>query len=298
MILDRNIRNAVQTIMFDTFSCSSLVGKMIVVKITMKNILITGSTDGIGKLAATMLAKEGHIVYVHGRSAVKVSATITELKFETKNDSLFGFVADFSDLDSVKKMAQEIKEQVLEIDVLINNAGVFKNVNACTKDGLDFRFVVNYLAPYLLTKEILPLLKKGSASRIINLSSAAQADISYEAMMGKKNISANESYAQSKLALTMWSFCLAKELNDVSVVAVNPGSLLNTKMAYEAFVQHWAPAEKGADILYSLALSEKHNGISGKYFDNDKGDYASAHPLIYNETAMNELIDFTNKLID
>lgn len=260
-----------------------------------KTILITGSTDGIGLLAAINLAREGHIIYVHGRNEEKVSATISEIRSITKNEMVNGFVADFSDLDAVKIMAQQVKEQVSQLDVLINNAGIFKSTESLNKDGLDLRFVVNYLAPFVLTNELIPLLKKGRGSRIINLSSAAQSAISYEAMKGKEGISVNESYSQSKLALTMWSFRLAGELDGISVVAVNPGSLLNTKMVKEAFGQHWAPADKGADILYDLAISEEHQGMSGKYFDNDSGAYAKANQLSYNEIAINELIDFTKE---
>ncbi|MDE5417896.1 SDR family NAD(P)-dependent oxidoreductase [Labilibaculum sp. DW002] len=264
----------------------------------VKNILITGSTDGIGKLVAAMFAKEGHTVYVHGRSQEKVNATISELKGLTKNESIHGFVADLSDLDAVKKMVLQVNDEVSHIDILINNAGVFKTPFSVNRNGLDLRFVVNYLAPYLLTKGLTPLIKKGSNARIINLSSAAQAPVSYDAIVGKKEVSVNEFYAISKLALTMWSFRLAKELEDIAVIAVNPGSLLNTKMANEAYGQHWSPANKGSNILYDLAVSEDHKGITGKYFDNDNGVYAKAHPDAYNETAINELIDFTNKLID
>lgn len=263
----------------------------------MKNILITGSTDGIGKLAATMLAKEGHTIFVHGRSTEKVNATIAEIKATTKNENVSGFVADFSDLDAVKVMAQQVNEQVSHIDVLINNAGVFKSTVLLNKNGYDLRFVVNYLAPFLLTQLILPLVEKGSEPRIINLSSAAQSAISYDAMQGKEVVSLNESYAQSKLALTMWSFYLAKQLKNISVIAVNPGSLLNTKMANEAYGQHWSPAEKGADILFELAISEEHKNVTGKYFDNDNGVYANAHPHAYSAAAINQLIDFTDKLI-
>lgn len=264
----------------------------------IKNILITGSTDGIGKLVAIKLAKDGHSIYVHGRNEEKVDTAISEIRSKSGNDKVHGFVADLSDLDAVKKMAQQVRDQVSQIDVLINNAGVFKTLNFYTKDGLDLRFVVNYLAPFLLTKELLPLVKKENEARIINLSSAAQADISYEAMIGKEKISFNESYAQSKLALTMWSFHLAKELEGIAIIAVNPGSLLNTKMANAAYGQYWSPANKGADILYDLAVSEDHKAISGKYFDNDKGEYANAHPHAYDELEINKLIDFTNKLID
>jgi len=264
----------------------------------MKHILITGSTDGIGKLVAIKLAKDGHRIYIHGRSQEKIRAAISEIKEESKNENVSGFVADFSDMDAVKKMAKQVNNEVSHLDILINNAGVFKTPNLLNKDGFDLRFVVNYLAPYLLTKEILPILKKGTETRIINLSSAAQAPVSYNAMLGKTNVTLNESYAQSKLALTMWSFDLAKQLKDIAVIAVNPGSLLNTKMANEAYGEHWSPAEKGSDILYDLAVSDKHAGITGKYFDNDNGVYANAHSDAYNEEAIIELIKFSDKLID
>ena len=262
-----------------------------------KNILITGSTDGIGKLVATRLAEEGHNVCVHGRSAEKVEAVVTELKTQAKNENIKGFVADFSDLDAVKKMSTQILEQVDHLDILINNAGVFKSPVAKTKEGYDLRMVVNYLAPYLLTRELMPLLEKGKQTRVVNLSSAAQAPVALEVILGQQEVSINESYAQSKLALTMWSFDLAKKKKRIAVIAVNPGSLLNTKMANEAYGQHWSPAEKGSDILYDLAVKEIHRGVTGKYFDNDNGLYALAHPDAYNEGLIEQLMTQTEALV-
>lgn len=263
-----------------------------------KIVLITGSTDGIGKLAAINFAKLGHSVYLHGRNKEKLNAAITEVKEKSQSVTVDGFIADLSDLTAVQKMADEVKNKLTHIDVLINNAGVFKSSVTRTKEGLDLCFTVNYLAPYLLTSELLLLLEKGSDSRIINLSSAAQSKISYDAMLGKQSISINESYAQSKLAITMWSNYLAKQVKSIEVIAVNPGSLLNTKMANEAYGQHWSPAEKGSDILVDLALAEEHKGHNGDYFDNDSGAYASAHPDTYNEKAVGQLIEFTNQLIN
>ncbi len=262
-----------------------------------KTILITGSTDGIGKLTALKLACDGHIVYLHGRNKEKLESAIAEIKTKSNNNNVFGFVADFSSLEAVKQMAQEVKEQVSRLDILINNAGVFISRSALSTDGYDLRFAVNFLAPFVLTNELLPLIKSGTDARVINLSSAAQSGISYDAMLGKQNVNANASYAQSKLALTMWSFHLAALVNDITVIAVNPGSLLNTKMAKEAYGQHWASADKGADILFDLALSERHKLHSGDYFDNDAGEYGKAHSDAYNNNAVKQLIDFTNKLI-
>lgn len=180
---------------------------------------------------------------------------------------------------------------------MINNAGVFKSPVNFTKDNLDIRFVVNYLASYVLTNKILPLLKNGTNSRVVNLSSAAQSAVKKGALLGKANVPVSEAYAQSKLALTMWSFYLAKQEPDVSIVAVNPGSLLNTRMTNEADGQHWSPAEKGSDILYDLAISNKYADASGKYFDNDRGVFGNAHPDAYNASKIQDLLSVTDEII-
>ena len=262
-----------------------------------KTILITGSTDGIGKLTALKLAKEGHTIYVHGRSEVKVNTTIAEIKETSNNKNIKGFVADFSDLEAVSKMAAQIKKEIPKIDVLLNNAGIFKSQKSKNKNGLDIRMVVNYLAPYVLTNALLENIKQAETPRIINVSSAAQAPVSEAVLRGKEQVSENNSYAQSKLALTMWSFHLAKQEPKITVIAVNPGSLLNTKMAKEAFGDYWSPAEKGVDILFGLVTSETYKNDSGKYFDNDKGDFSQAHEDAYNEPTIEELLLVTGRLL-
>lgn len=262
-----------------------------------KTILITGSTDGIGKLVALKLAKDGHEIYVHGRNADKLQTVISEIKMASNNDHVNGFLADFSDLEAVKNMAKQIHQDLSKLDILINNAGVYKSRVAKTRDGLDIRFVVNYLAPYLLTKEVMPLLKKGTSSRIINLSSAAQAPVSLEALAGKQSISEMEGYSQSKLALTMWSMYLAENERDLTVIPVNPGSLLNTNMVKEGWGFHRSSADKGRDILYDLAMAEKYGNASGKYFDNDSGRFNTIHPAGEDEAAIHALIKKTDELL-
>ncbi|MGY3792948.1 SDR family NAD(P)-dependent oxidoreductase [Aquimarina sp. 433] len=263
----------------------------------MKTIFITGSTDGIGKLTAIELAKQGHSVFVHGRNKQKLENTILEIQESTGNKNTNGFLADLSNLDSVEKMVLEIEKEVSHIDVLINNAGVFKSKISHNENGIDIRFVVNYLAPFLLTKKLIPLLQKGTSPRIINLSSAAQSSVQLEALSNSIALSEQEAYAESKLALTMWSFHLAKEYSDINIIAVNPGSLLNTRMVQEAYGTHWAPPEKGVNILCSLAISDEHSNSSGKYFDNDKGIFSQAHPDAYDSNKIKELIAITNSIL-
>lgn len=261
----------------------------------MKHILITGSTDGIGKLLALRLAKEGHFVAVHGRSEAKLKAVLTEIKEESGNENIIGFLADFSDLADVKKMATEVADKMPKIDVLVNNAGILTSASNSASNGTDIRLAVNYFAPYLFTNAVLPLLKKADAPRIVNLSSAAQTSVSLEALQGHDNLGTNEAYAQSKLALTMWSFDLAQKEPTILVVAVNPGSLLNTKMANEAYGQHWSPAEKGVNILYDLAMTDRAKTKS--YFDNDKGGYGDAHLDAYDPVKIRKLMDITNSIL-
>lgn len=262
-----------------------------------KTIIITGSTDGIGKLTALKLAKVGHTIYVHGRSEAKVNTVVSEIKEASGNQNIKGLVADFSDLEAVSKLAEQIKKEIPKIDILINNAGIFKTKDTFTGKGLDYRMVVNYLAPYVLTSAILSNIKNADAPRIINLSSAAQSPVSEAVLKGKEEISEANSYAQSKLALTMWSFHLAEQEPKVIVIAVNPGSLLNTKMVQEAYGQHWSSAEKGVTILHDLAISEAYKNDSGKYFDNDKGSFGKAHQDAYSYQKINNLLALTDSLI-
>ena len=268
-----------------------------------KTILITGSTDGIGKLAALKLAEAGHQVYVHGRNSDKLTSVIAEVKAVATGavvDNIDGFVADFSDLNAVRKMAAEVNKKLPKLDVLINNAGINTTASATTKDGLDVRFVVNYLAPRELTNALLPLLKNSSKARIVNLSSAAQDPISYKAFIGQERLDDKDAYAQSKLALTMWSMDLADTVaaDDINVIAVNPGSLLNTKMVNEAYGEYWSSADKGANILTELATSDEFANDSGKYFDNDikdgvhgdaRGEFGQPHADALDKEAITEL---------
>jgi NAD(P)-dependent dehydrogenase (short-subunit alcohol dehydrogenase family) len=163
--------------------------------------------------------------------------------------------------------------------VLINNAGIFKTGDPVTGDGLDVRFVVNTLAPWLLTQRLLPLLD-GSA-RIVNLSSAAQAPVDPQALAGEVRVDDDfNAYAQSKLAITMWSRQLADRLGQEGpvVVAVNPGSLLASKMVREGFGVAGNDLSIGAEILVRAALSDEFASASGLYYDNDNQRFADPHP--------------------
>lgn len=262
-----------------------------------KTILITGSTDGIGKLTALKLATAGHRVLLHGRNSAKLASTLEELKAASGNDQLTGFTADLSDLSAVQRLAQEVQEYTPTLDVLINNAGVYASEAVNSADGLELRFAVNYFAPLLLFRHLAPALRAQKNSRVINLSSAAQAPVSLSALSGKTPLPHRAAYAQSKLALTMWSFHLAQQDPQLTVIPVNPGSLLNTRMVREGFGFTNGPADKGADILFALATEAQFVEHSGEYFDNDLGSFGRAHGDTYDDAKIKALLHSTNEVL-
>lgn len=240
-----------------------------------KTILITGSTDGIGLETATLLAAAGHKVLLHGRSDAKLADAQNKVSQVGNAAFVETYKADLSNLAEVETLAATITENHQQIDVLINNAGVFKVSNRLTEQGIDMRFMVNTIAPYLLTQQLLPLLPAGG--RVINLSSAAQMSVNLEALAGKVDLDDGQAYAQSKLAITMWSFHLAQLFKQVAIIAVNPASFLGSKMVKEAYGVAGHDLRVGADILVKAALSEEFAQASGKYFDNDQRRFAAPH---------------------
>lgn len=236
-----------------------------------KTILITGATDGIGLSTAKQLAAQGHKVLLHGRNAGKLTSITSEI-----GGSSEAFVADLSSLDEVESMATRIRARTERLDVLINNAGVLKTDRKEASQGLDLRFVVNAIAPYLLTRRLLPIIAKDG--RVVNVASAAQARVDLDALAGRPVLDDMDAYAQSKLALVIWSQALAREMPDGPViVCVNPGSLLGSKMVRDGFGIDGGDLSIGADILCRAALDPDFEGASGRYFDNDAKRFGPPH---------------------
>jgi NAD(P)-dependent dehydrogenase (short-subunit alcohol dehydrogenase family) len=255
-----------------------------------KTVLITGSTDGIGIETAKMLISQGHNVLLHGRNPAKLDDTKKNLSALEGGGYIESYVADLTHIADIEMLAKAVTDKHSKFDVLINNAGIFKTPDPMTQDGLDVRFVVNTIAPYLLTQKLMPLL--GTSGRVINLSSAAQSPVDLEALAGRVKLSDDfTAYAQSKLALTMWSRSMALLLKDNGpiFIAVNPGSLLGTKMVKEAFDMVGKDVRIGAEILTRLTLEDEFAAASGQYFDNDLGQFTSPHPDAIN-TAKCEMI--------
>jgi len=256
-----------------------------------KTILVTGATDGIGLATARMLVSKGHQVLLHGRNPAKLKDVEMALSDIPGSGPVESYVADLSRMSDVEALAKTITDRHSRLDVLINNAGVFRIADPMIEDGLDARFAVNTIAPYILTQQLLPLF--GPSGRVINLSSAAQSPVDIEALTGSV-ILPNDftTYAQSKLALTMWSRSLALSLKNEgpAIIAVNPGSMLGSKMVKEGFGVAGGDIGIGAEILTRAALSDEFSAASGLYFDNDSGLFALPHADALNPDKTKEVV--------
>jgi len=262
-----------------------------------KIILITGSTDGIGLATARMLVSMGHHILLHGRNLAKLEEAEKALSALQGDGRVEIYVADLSLIANVEALAKTVAENHAKLDVLINNAGVYNALDPVTEDGLDIRFAVNAIAPYLLTQRLLPLL--GMSGRVVNLSSAAQSPVDPKALAGQVSLSDGAAYAQSKLALTMWSRSLALSLKDQgpTIIAVNPGSMLGSKMVKQAFGVAGGDIRIGAEILSRAALADEFATASGQYFDNDLGQFASPHPDALEPRKSQEIIRVIEKVL-
>lgn len=243
-----------------------------------KKILITGATDGIGFETAKMLVKQGHYVLLHGRNADKLKKIESELLAHAETAQFESYLADLSNIEDVKLLAESVKNKHQHLDILINNAGIYSANNELRVDNLAIQFSVNTIAPFLLTTALMPIM--GKDSRVLNLSSAAQSSVNIDALKGLQQLSDGEAYAQSKLALTIWSRVLGIKHKTAgpAIIAINPKSLLGTKMVKDAFGISGNDLSLGAEVLCQAALCNEFANASGLYFDNDQEKFADPHP--------------------
>jgi NAD(P)-dependent dehydrogenase (short-subunit alcohol dehydrogenase family) len=263
-----------------------------------QTIFITGATDGVGKLVAHDLTKQNAdaTIILHGRNKEKLQETINEIKTTSNNNNIDGFVADFSALEEVRKLAEDVLSKYSSINILINNAGAGFAAPRYGKDGTETRMTVNYFAPFLLTRLLLPAIKNAAPSRIVNVSSAGQSSINFDDIMLNKNFDGVKAYTQSKLALIMFTIDLAEELKDdnVSVNALHPGTYLDTNMVNDAGITPLGTAQSGADAEIYLATSPGLKNITGKYFNVEHETKANAQA--YDVNARKKLRELSLKI--
>jgi NAD(P)-dependent dehydrogenase (short-subunit alcohol dehydrogenase family) len=239
-----------------------------------QTILVTGATDGHGRELARRLAASGPAVLVHGRDEARGRETVEQLRAETGNDKLTSHVADLASLDDVRSLAGEIADKHDRLDALVNNAGIGTTTNGdrrreLSRDGYELRFAVNYLAGYMLTRLLLPLLERSSPARIVNVASAGQAPVSFDDPMLEHDYDGGRAYRQSKLAQIMFTFDLAEELADRGVTAncLHPATYMNTKIVRADDIAPTSSVEDGAKATLRLIADEELDGVTGRYYD-------------------------------
>jgi NAD(P)-dependent dehydrogenase (short-subunit alcohol dehydrogenase family) len=215
-----------------------------------KVVMITGSTDGLGREVARRVGALGAQVIVHGRNAERGKAVVDEITKDGKGSARF-YAADFASLAEVRTLAQTIMRDYKRIDVLVNNAGVLLQERQVSKDGHEMNFAVNYLAGFLLTRTLLPTIIGSAPSRIVNVASISAAAIDFTDVMLERPGRAGDGYGQSKLAQVMMTMDLAPELKDrnVIVTAVHPASLMDTTMVRKAGIPARSTVSEGADSV-------------------------------------------------
>ena len=244
-------------------------------------VLITGSTDGLGREVARRVASAGAHVIVHGRNAERGNALVQEITKSGRGSARF-YAADLSSLAQVRQLAAAVRRDHKQLHVLVNNAGIWvQGPRQVSADGHELHFAVNYLAGFLLTRSLLPLIVDSAPSRIINVASGSQSPIDFDDVMLQRPGRAGRGYGQSKLAQIMFTFDLAQELagKQVTVAALHPATMMNTTMVRRSGMPAMSTVDEGASAVMHLITSPEVR--SGEYFSGTQR--SRAHTQAYDE---------------
>jgi NAD(P)-dependent dehydrogenase (short-subunit alcohol dehydrogenase family) len=268
-------------------------------KLNGKTILVTGSSDGVGRYVAGKLGAAGARVLVHGRDRER-GASVVEAIRRGGNDTAVFYAADLSSLEELRKLAALIRGNHDRLDVLINNAGIGcaseGRQRRTSADGHELRFAVNYLAGFLLTRLLLPLISASAPARIVNVASAGQSPIDFDDVMLTRAYDGGCAYTQSKLAQIMFTFDLARELegSGVTVTCLHPATYMDTTMVRAGGISPLSTVEQGGDAILGLAVADELEGQTGLYFDGKR--QARANPQAYDAAARKKLRELSMRL--
>ncbi|HEY6517107.1 MAG TPA: SDR family NAD(P)-dependent oxidoreductase [Steroidobacteraceae bacterium] len=265
-----------------------------------KTALITGSTDGLGRAAASSLAAAGFKVLIHGRDAQRGGELMRQIS--AKGGAAEFHRADFASLAEVRALANAVQDGHPRLQLLINNAGIGTGDDGrpaprrTSADGYELRFAVNYLAGYLLTRLLLPSLARSAPARIVNVASVGQYPLDFDNLMLERAYSGMRAYAQSKLAQVMMTLDLAAELRDggVTVNCLHPATYMDTTMVRAAGVAPASTVAEGAAAVMHLAVSPELEGRTGEYFDGLRRSRANAQA--YDPQARRRLAEVSARL--
>ncbi len=264
---------------------------------TEKIVLITGSTDGIGKETALQLAKMGATVIMHGRNHHSGPQVKDEIIALSGNQNVEYINADLSVKAKIHNLADFVKTKFGRLDVLINNAGVFMKERVLNEDRLEMTFAVNHVAHYILTGLLLPCLKNSPQGRIVTVSSIAHrnAHLDFSNLQGETKFEPYNAYALSKLANVLFTFHLAVRLKDTAITSntLHPG-VITTKLLKAGFNMSGATLSEGAETSVYLASSPEVEKVTGKYFI--KSRVSETSPVAKDEKMQKEFWEITERL--
>ena len=257
-----------------------------------KTVLVTGSTDGVGRYVAGKLASAGATVLIHGRDAERASALAEEIRREGRGEAVF-YPADLSSLAGTRLLAEKVLAGHRRLDLFISNAGIGSRSlgpeRRTSADGHELRFAVNYLSGFLLAYLLLPLLKAGAPSRIVNVASLGQQPLDFDDVMLTRGYNGTRAYAQSKLAQIMFTIDLAAELagSGVTVNALHPATYMDTTMVRAGGITPVSTVAQGGEAILHLADGDDVAGRSGLFFNGMSE--AKANPQAYDADARGRL---------
>jgi NAD(P)-dependent dehydrogenase (short-subunit alcohol dehydrogenase family) len=258
-----------------------------------KTVLVTGATDGLGRGLAVKAARAGATVLVHGRSDERIAATVQEIG----DDRVRAYRADLASLAEVRDLAAAVRAGEDGLDVLVNNAGIGTSVpggskRAESEDGIELRFAVNYLAGYVLTRELAGLLRSSAPARIVNVSSAGQMAIDFEDVMLERDYSGVRAYCQSKLAQILLTIDLAEQLDPAEVTAtcLHPATYMPTKIVSSPM----SSLEEGVEATMRLVADPELEGVTGRYYNGTRE--ARADDQAYDADARRRLRELSERL--
>jgi NAD(P)-dependent dehydrogenase (short-subunit alcohol dehydrogenase family) len=244
-------------------------------------VLITGATDGLGRAVASRLVSSGATLLLHGRDAGRLDAVADSLT--AGGDRPRTLLADLASLDQVRALAAAVLDRTDRLDVLVNNAGVGSGLpagreRAESRDGYELRFAVNYLAPFLLTQSLLPLLRTSAPARIVHVASIGQHPLDFDDLMLERGYSGQRAYRQSKLAQIISGFELAGRLPaaEVTVNSLHPATFMPTKIVLAEHGSAIDELETGVAATTRLISDPALAGVTGRFFDRQEEARADA----------------------
>jgi len=265
-------------------------------------VLITGATDGLGRALAHRLAAGGDTVLLHGRDQARLDATADAIRAEHGVARPATFRADLAELAQVRDLAAAVRAATDRLDVFVSNAGIGSGEpdgreRRESKDGYELRFAVNYLAGFLLTQELLPLLRASAPARVVNVASLGQQDIEFDDVMLEHGYSGARAYCQSKLAQISSAVELSERVpaSEVTFNSLHPATYMPTKMVLKEVGHSIDSLETGVEATWRLVTDPQLAGVSGRFYDRQRA--SKALPQAYDKQARAELYGLSLKLV-